>query len=91
MRGPLEQLFSPEILAALDEYVSAKVREGLKEALPRPEGEAEYLSVKTASARFDLPESTLRDWIRLGKLRKHKIMGCVRLKRSEIVQALESK
>lgn len=90
MSRELEQIFSRETLAALDEYVSAKVREGLKEALPRPEGEAEYLSVKTASARFDIPQSTLRDWIRIGTLRKYKIKGCVRLKLSEIVRELES-
>lgn len=91
MSSPLEQLFSSETLAALDEYVSAKVREGLKESLPRPEGEAEYVSVKTASARFDISESTIRDWIRVGKLTKYKIKGCVRLKLSEIVRELENK
>ncbi len=71
--------------------MSTRVREGLKEALPRQEGEAEYLSVKTASARFDISESTIRDWIRVCKLTKYKIKGCVRLKLSEIVRELESK
>lgn len=90
MSRRLEQIFSPETLAALDDYVSARVREGLKESLPGPEGEAEYISVKTASTRFDISESTIRDWLRLGKLRKYKIMGCVRLKPSEIVRELEN-
>jgi transposase len=91
MSNPLEQLFSTETLAALDEYVSVKVREELKDALPRTEGEGEYVSVKTASARFDISESTLRDWLRMGKLTKYKIKGCVRLKLSEIVRELKNK
>jgi transposase-like protein len=90
MRNPLEQLFSTETLAALDEYVSAKVREELKEVQPLAEAEPAYLSVKSASARFDISESTLRDWIRLGKLTKYKLKGCVRLKLSEIVRELEN-
>lgn len=91
MSRQLEQIFSSETLQALDEYVSARVREGLKEALPRPEGSAEYVSVKTASARFDISESTIRDWIRMGKLTKYKLNGCVRLRLSEIVRELENK
>jgi excisionase family DNA binding protein len=90
MSRGLEQIFSPETLAALDDYVSTKVREGLRESLPGPEAGAEYISVKTASTRFDISESTIRDWIRLGKIRKYKIMGCVRLKPSEIVRELEN-
>ena len=91
MSRGLEHIFSPETLAALDEYISTRVREGLKEAEPRPEAEAVYVSVKTASARFDISESTLRDWIRMGKLTKYKLNGCVRLKLSEIVRELETK
>lgn len=91
MSRQLEQLFSPETLAALSEFVSARIREELKEATPRAESEPEYLSVKTASARFDISESTIRDWIRLGKLTKYKLNGCVRLKLSEIVRELENK
>lgn len=91
MSRQLGQIFGSETLAALDEYVSAKVREELKGALPQPEGETEYMSVKTASIRFDISESTLRDWIRIGKLTKYKLNGCVRLKLSEIVRELESK
>jgi excisionase family DNA binding protein len=91
MSTGLEHIFSAETLAALDEFVSARVREGLKEAQLRQEGEAEYLSVKTASVRFDISESTIRDWIRVGKLTKYKIKGCVRLKLSEIVRELENK
>ena len=91
MSRQLGQIFSPETLAALDEYVSAKVREELQETRPNPEGAPEFVSVKTASARFDISESTIRDWIRLGKLTKYKLNGCVRLKLSEIVRELENK
>jgi DNA-directed RNA polymerase specialized sigma24 family protein len=51
----------------------------------QPQAEGEYLSIKHASARLDIPEITLRNWIKRGQLKKHKIQGCVRVKLADIL------
>jgi excisionase family DNA binding protein len=50
-----------------------------------PAEAAEFLSVKSASARFDIPEDTIRSWLKSGRLTRHKFGGCVRVKLSELL------
>jgi excisionase family DNA binding protein len=45
----------------------------------------EYVSIKTAARMFDIPENTLRAWLKQGRLKRHKIGGCVRVKVSELL------
>lgn len=45
----------------------------------------QYLTIKNASLRFDIPEDTLRKWVQRRQLRKYKIRGCVRVRVSEII------
>ncbi len=50
----------------------------------------EYLSIKKASARFDIPEKTFRNWLDRGHLTRHKIRGSLRLKVSEIESLIKN-
>lgn len=46
--------------------------------------QAEYLSVKHASERFDISQNTLRNWINAGRIKAYRMGGCVRLKVSDL-------
>ncbi len=45
----------------------------------------EYVSIKTAVVKFDIPENTLRAWLKRGRLTRHKIGGCVRISVAELL------
>lgn len=84
------------LLMALRDFIRPIVYEAVREVVreelanrPTPANEAaEYLSIKKASLRFDIPEGTLRNWIKRGQLPKYKIHGSIRLKVSEIENLL---
>jgi len=63
---------------AIDQIVDRVI-----DRLPKPEN-GNYLSIKSASIKYDIPKDTLRKWIARGKLKKYKIKGCVRVKVSEL-------
>ncbi|HEX8071075.1 MAG TPA: excisionase family DNA-binding protein [Pyrinomonadaceae bacterium] len=46
----------------------------------------QYVSVRTAAERPDLPEDTIRKWLQRGVVRKYKVGSCVRVKLSELVK-----
>lgn len=52
----------------------------------RPPEPEQYLSVKKAALRLDVPEATIRKWIQRGQIKRYKIQGCVRVKVSELVR-----
>jgi hypothetical protein len=72
--------FSPEAAAAIEETARRIAEES--HPLQSPE---EFISLKTASARFDIPLPTLKKWLRTGQLRKHKIQRCVRVRVSDLL------
>jgi transposase-like protein len=45
----------------------------------------EYISIKTAMRKYDIPENTLRAWLKQGRLTRHKIGGCVRIEVAELL------
>src|SRR5687767_7957910 len=81
-----------QLLAALREIIRPIVREVVAEEFanykPPPVEPQDYLSIKNASRRFDIPEATLRKWITCGQLNKYKIHDSVKVKVSEIVNLL---
>lgn len=89
--------FDHSLLMALRDFIRPVVYEVVREVVreelasrPMPVNEpAEYLSIKHASARFDIPEKTLRNWLGSGHLSRHKVRGSVRLKVSEIENLLQ--
>jgi len=84
------------LLMALREFIRPVVYEVVREVVreelasrPTPVNEPEeYLSIKKASRRYDIPEGTLRNWIKSGQLTRYKIYTSVRLKVSEIESLL---
>jgi hypothetical protein len=65
------------------------VREVLPELLPppAPARDEQYLTLAHASERFDVPQETLRHYLKTKKLTKHLICGRVHVRVSEIVAA----
>lgn len=45
----------------------------------------EYISIKTAMRKYDIPENTLRAWLKQGRLTRHKIGSCVRIEVAELL------
>lgn len=81
--NPLEQHFE-QIAERVFEQKAAELAERLR-AESQPNEAAEFLSVKSAAQRFDLSEETIRAWLKRGRLKRHKIGGCVRVKVSELL------
>lgn len=86
MSAELEMIFSSEMLRALDE----RIRRIALESQPRPVPPEEFISLKTASARFDIPIDTLEKWVRAGRLCKYKFGRCVRIRPSDLLQENEN-
>ena len=84
MSTKLERLFSPDVLAALDERMRQIAEASLP---PPPPASEEYLSVRHAAARADLPEDTIRQWIKRGRVKKYKAGRSVRVRLADIVTA----
>jgi len=49
----------------------------------------QHYSIKTIAAMYDIAESTIRRWIRVGKLRAHKIGGAIRIPKSELMKLVK--
>lgn len=81
----LERLFSPDVLDALDERMR-QIAQQTHAPAPEPE---EFISLKTASARFDIPVDTLEKWVRSGRMRKYKFGRCVRVRPSDLLREAE--
>ena len=82
----LERLFSPDVLAAFEE----RMRLIAQETQPPPPTPQEFISLKTASARFDIPVDTLEKWVRSGRLRKFKFGRCIRVRPSDLLHIAEN-
>jgi excisionase family DNA binding protein len=82
MSANLEKVFSPDVLAALDE----RMRQIAQESATPPAAPEDLISLKTASRRFDIPVDTLKKWVRTGRVRKYKIGGCVRVRPSDLLR-----
>ena len=81
----LEKLFSRDVLEALDE----RMRRIAIESQPSPAPPEEFISLKTASRRFDIPVDTLEKWVRAGRLKKYKFGRCVRIRPSDLLREAE--
>jgi hypothetical protein len=67
MSVELEKLFSRDVLEALDE----RMRQIAIDSQPSPTPPAKFISLKTASRRFEIPVDTLDKWVRAGRVRKY--------------------
>jgi excisionase family DNA binding protein len=83
MSGELEIVFSPEMLRALDERIRRIALESQPQPPAPPEG---FISLKTASRRFDIPVDTLKKWVRVGRVKKYKFGRCVRIRPSDLLR-----
>jgi hypothetical protein len=79
-----------EIEPLIKRLVSEALEERQAAQPPAPAQDSpEYLSVKKASLRFDLPQDTIRNWMKAGKLTKYKIHSNVRVRVAEIESLLQ--
>ena len=85
MSADLEKLFSPDVLRAMEE----RMREIALETQPPPAPPDEFVSLKTASARFEMPVDTLEKWVRSGRLKKYKFGRCVRVRPADLLREAE--
>jgi excisionase family DNA binding protein len=86
MSVELGKLFSRDVLEALDE----RIRQIAIESQPSPAPPEEFISLKTASRRFDIPVDTLEKWVRAGRLKKYKFGRCVRIRLSDLLREDET-
>lgn len=86
MSVELEKLFGPDVLTALDE----RMRQIAMESAPLPAAPEDFISLKTAARRFDIPVDTLKKWVRSGRIAKFKIQGCVRVRPSDLLREAEN-
>jgi hypothetical protein len=70
MSAKLEELFSPEVLAALDERARRVAEQVLAERRPSAP-EQKFLTVKEAAEISSHPEGTIRQWLARGTLRNY--------------------
>lgn len=73
------------LLEDLETFVRAIAEQAVAEQPKEPSQADDFLSVKTAARRFDIPENTLRAWLKQGRLTRHKIGGCVRIRVTELL------
>lgn len=71
-------------LEKIVEPVAERVVARLLSEMREPESD-QFLSVKTAALRLDIPEDTIRKWLQRGVIKKYKVRGCVRVKLSDLV------
>jgi excisionase family DNA binding protein len=83
----LREIIRPMMYEVVRE-VLRKELETRRPPVDEPEG---YLSIKHAAQRLDIPEGTLRNWVKRGQIKPYRIQGCIRLKLSELVNAQGSK
>jgi excisionase family DNA binding protein len=73
---------TPDLAEALRPLVAQLVAEELaKRAAPAP---AEYLTIEAAAAVASVSASTVRRWLRSGRLAEHGVEGVIRIQRTEI-------
>lgn len=82
MSTELEKMFSPDILAALDERMRRIVSEAKPSALPSAEG---YLSVPTAAKLSDYKPQTIRKMLCQRRIKNYGRPGSPRVLLSEIL------
>jgi excisionase family DNA binding protein len=80
----MEQLFNVE---ALDERIRRVVREELAAARPGP---AELMTTAEAAGHARVKPATIRDWVRVGRLRAQRVGRHLRVRRADLDAAIEA-
>lgn len=80
--GPVEDAIATAVVAKMRDLVRAEVREALSEV--RPVANGDYLTVKEAARISGYHASTIRKWIREGKVPRHGTGRGLRVRRDEL-------